>query len=72
MKSLRIVIEFNVRNDSPACILEVEMPDIRHLNFQDASRAVVAYIELYYNSQRLHSGINYLIPNEFFTLLCVH
>ena len=52
--------------------LEVEMPDIRHLNFQEASHAIVAYIELYYNSQRLHSGINYLIPNEFFTLLSVH
>ena len=52
--------------------LEVEMPDVRHLNFNEASRAIVSYIELYYNSQRLHSGINYLVPNDFFTLLCVH
>ncbi len=51
--------------------LEIEMPDIRHLNFQEASRRIVAYIELYYNSQRLHSGIHYSIPNEFFTLLSV-
>ena len=52
--------------------LEVEMPDIRHLNFQEASIKIVEYIELYYNSQRLHSGINYSIPNQFFTLLSVH
>ena len=51
--------------------LEVEMPDIRHLNFKEASRAIVNYIELYYNSIRLHSGINYSIPNKFFTLLSV-
>ena len=52
--------------------LEVEMPDIRHLNFEEASRKIVEYIELYYNSERLHSGINYNIPNQFFTLLSVH
>lgn len=52
--------------------LEVEMPDIRHLNFGDASRKIVDYIELYYNSQRLHSGINYSTPNQLFTLLSVH
>ena len=52
--------------------LEVEMPDIRHLNFCDASRKIVDYIELYYNSQRLHSGINYSTPNQLFTLLSVH
>lgn len=52
--------------------LEVEMPDIRHLRFQEASRAIVDYIELYYNSERLHSGIGYDIPNRFFSLLSVH
>ena len=52
--------------------LEVEMPDIRHLHFEEASIKIVEYIELYYNSQRLHSGINYSIPNQFFTLLSVH
>ncbi len=52
--------------------LECEMPDIRHLTFEEASRAIVEYIELYYNSSRLHSGINYCIPNDFFTLLPVH
>ena len=51
--------------------LEVEMPDIRHLNFEEASRTIVNYIEMYYNSERLHSGINYLAPNQFFTLLSV-
>ncbi len=52
--------------------LKLEMPDIRHLNYEDACRSIVSYIELYYNSQRLHSGIDYNIPNEFFTLLSVH
>ena len=52
--------------------LEVEMPDIRHLSFEEASRKIVEYIELYYNSERLHSGINYNVPNQFFTLLSVH
>ena len=52
--------------------LEVEMPDIRHLGFKEAARKIVEYIELYYNSQRLHSGINYAIPNQLFTLLSVH
>ena len=51
--------------------LEWEMPDIRHLPFEEASRKIVEYIELYYNSERLHSGINYSIPNQFFTLLSV-
>ncbi len=52
--------------------LEVEMPDIRHLNFESTKRAIVDYIEMYYNSNRLHSGIDYKTPNQFFTLCCVH
>ena len=52
--------------------LEVELPEIRQLKFDEASVKIVEYIELYYNSQRLHSGIGYAIPNQFFTLLSVH
>ena len=51
--------------------LEWEMADISHLPFEEASRQIVEYIELYYNSERLHSGINYSVPNQFFTLLSV-
>ena len=51
--------------------LEGEMTDIRHLTFEEAERKIVEYIELYYNSERLHSGIQYAIPNQFFTLLSV-
>ena len=51
--------------------LEWEMTDISHLPFEEASIKIVEYIELYYNSERLHSGINYSIPNQFFTLLSV-
>mgnify|MGYP002516372780 FL=1 len=49
--------------------LECEMPDIRHLTFETASRELVKYFELYYNSDRLHSGIGYLTPNECFEKL---
>ena len=52
--------------------LELEMDDISNLNYEEASRVIVEYIELYYNSERLHSGIGYYIPNNFFTLLSVH
>ena len=52
--------------------LEAEMPDIGHLSFEDASRVVVRFIELYYNSVRLHSSIGFSSPNAFFTLLSVH
>ena len=52
--------------------LECELPDIRQFTFNEASRTISTYIEMYYNSDRMHSGIDYAIPNEFFTLLCVH
>ena len=52
--------------------LECEMADISHFTFEEAARTIVDYIELYYNSERLHSGIGYYIPNHFFTLLSVH
>ena len=52
--------------------LECEMPSICNLAFEDAARTIAAYIELYYNSERLHSGIQYLIPNQLFTLLTVY
>lgn len=52
--------------------LECEMSDISGSCFQDASTTVVNYIELYYNAERIHSGIDYHTPNEFFTLLSVH
>ena len=52
--------------------LEREMPDIRHLSFEQAKLALLEYIELYYNASRLHSGIGYRIPNDFFTVFSVH
>jgi len=51
---------------------ECEMPDIRHLTFKEASVQITKYIELYYNSSRLHSGIGYRIPNELLTISGVH
>ena len=52
--------------------LETELGSLKEYSYEEASRRIVEYIELYYNSSRLHSGIAYLIPNEFFTLLSVH
>ena len=46
--------------------LECEMEDIRGLSYQEASLRIAEYIELYYNSSRLHSGIGYHIPNDCF------
>ena len=45
------------------------MPDIRHLTFEEASSVLVTYFELYYNSDRLLSGIGHLTPNEYFKKL---
>ena len=49
--------------------LECELPDIRQLTFEEASRTMAKYFEFYYNSQRLHSSIGYLTPNEYFEQL---
>ena len=52
--------------------LETELGSLKTYSYEEAIRKIVEYIELYYNSSRLHSGIAYLIPNHFFTLLSVH
>lgn len=52
--------------------VSVELPDVRKLDYKQAQRAIVEYIEMYYNSSRLHSGINYYTPNEFLTIQSVY
>ena len=52
--------------------LETELGSLKEYSYDEASRKIVDYIELYYNAVRLHSGIAYLIPNEFLTLLSVN
>ena len=52
--------------------LETELGSLTQYTYEDASREIVKYIELYYNASRLHSGIAYLAPNDFFTLSRVH
>lgn len=46
--------------------MDLEIQSIRELDFSSAFRKVVEYIELYYNSERLHSAIDYQTPNEFY------
>ncbi len=52
--------------------LKTELPDIRQLRYSEARKTIADYIENYYNARRLHSSINYMSPNNFFTLQCVH
>lgn len=51
--------------------LECEMPSIRNMTFSQAKTEIARYIEMYYNSSRLHSGIGYMVPNEKFTVSTV-
>ena len=51
--------------------LKCELTSLSFLKYEEAERRIIEYIEMYYNADRLHSGINYHIPNEFFTLLSV-
>ena len=49
-----------------------EMPSIRYMNFDEAKMTIVKYIELYYNSARLHSSIGYQCPNDFYDKLAIY
>lgn len=52
--------------------LETELGSLNQYTYGEACSKIVEYIEMYYNSERLHSGIAYCVPNDFFTLLSVH
>jgi putative transposase len=43
--------------------LKQELPDIKALKYEEAKLVIIDYIEMYYNSARMHSGIGYQIPN---------
>lgn len=51
--------------------LETELGSLADCNYEQACAKIESYIEMYYNSSRMHSGIAYYIPNEFFSLLSV-
>ena len=51
--------------------LETELGPLTDCNYEQACAKIESYIEMYYNSSRMHSGIAYYIPNELFTLLSV-
>nr|WP_253695197.1 MULTISPECIES: IS3 family transposase [unclassified Treponema] len=48
-----------------------EMLSIRHMRFDEAKQTIVKYIELYYNSARLHSSIGYQCPNDVYYKLAI-
>ena len=48
------------------CTLKTEcLTNWQDSSFYDVKADIVDYIEMFYNSQRLHSSINYLSPCEF-------
>ena len=51
--------------------LKVEVGSLKAYTYDQACDKIKWYIEMYYNSSRMHSGIAYHIPNELFTLLSV-
>jgi len=44
--------------------MKLELGPLADLSFNEARQAIARYIELYYNSRRLHSSIGYRTPNE--------
>lgn len=44
--------------------LKQEMSDVSKLPFDEASREIVRYMEMYYNAERIHSSLGYMTPNE--------
>lgn len=52
--------------------MEIEMEDISQKNYEESKRTIARYIEIYYNAERIHSGIGYETPNAYFTLHSVH
>ena len=44
--------------------MKTEMDDISHKKFNDAKKTIIKYIECFYNSQRLHTSLDYKTPNE--------
>lgn len=45
-------------------IKKEEVYRIKYITFEDANVAIFKYLESWYNKKRLHSAINYLIPNQ--------
>ena len=52
--------------------MEVELGSLASLSYAEAALKIIEYIELYYNADRIHSGIQYCTPNEKFSLLSFH
>ena len=48
--------------------LKQEITDLTKLNYEQAKREIVKYMQLYYNAERLHSSLGYNTPNEVWEL----
>lgn len=44
--------------------LKIEIDDISKMKFDDAKKTIIKFIELEYNSDRLHSALDFKTPNE--------
>lgn len=44
--------------------MKVELDDISNMKFDEAKKTIIKYIECFYNSERLHTSLDYKTPNE--------
>lgn len=44
--------------------MKTELPNISQMKFAEAKRTIIKYIEIFYNSERLHTSLGYKTPNE--------
>lgn len=44
--------------------MKTEMDDISQMKFDEAKKTIIKYIECFYNSERLHTSLEYRTPNE--------
>lgn len=44
--------------------LKQENPDLHNLGYEEAKNKIIEYIEMYYNTERLHSSLGYITPKE--------
>lgn len=44
--------------------MKIEMNDISKMNFNEAKKTIIKFIECFYNSERIHTSLDYRSPND--------
>lgn len=52
--------------------MKTEIEDISQMKFNDAKKTIIKYIECFYNSERLHTSLEYKTPNEVWNMQMVN